>query len=755
MSAADGRAAARPARTGTLRVTIALWLCLQAMMIPLFSVISAGAWVLGSLALPAVLLAVGFVLRRRRLPAVAVSGVELAVWVGLVSLLFFPRDSLLGFIPTGAAIDAGRLLVESASSEILLGAAPLPPSDGLNFLVVASLGLLTIALDHVVLTARMPLLASIALVAVWLVPAIAVPSGVDVIAFAVLAASLLFLIRADTRTRETLRTGGTTAGVTPVAIAIGAVAIVAALVAGPALPPPAVSAAGGGLIASIDPTLDLGDDLRQRSDTTVLTTYSDAPTPPYLRVATLSVFDGDVWLPDRLRSVPLSEAALDPVTVDEGVRLTEYRTFVSITQLSSAYLPVSFPAVGVDGLEGEWRSVPYSRTVQSGQSNAQGQEYEVVTHVPRPTREQIQAAATEIEESRIDLQSLPEGTPAIVGDLAAEVTAGATNDYDRLIALQDWFRGPEFTYSLTAPVADGFDGSSADAVAEFLQRKEGYCVHFAGAFALMARSLEMPTRIAVGFLPGDFTGDSVDGMRVAEASTGQLHAWPEVYFAGIGWVQFEPTKSLGTQTRFASAASTETDDGGTDVGEPTPTPTATAGASAAPEGADRDTDSSAGAVTGRSIDLRPFLTVLGIALVVLLAPAAAGALRRLFLRRRAGAGDVGAAWRYVQDAAIDLGIEVTAAETPRAFGARLTASAGAHADEMLRLVTAVERTSYAPTPGVPAGDLGGLAVAVRAGLLQAAGSRTRTVSLLLPRSLVVRPGSAFAERAANVPASTR
>lgn len=754
MSPADA-IAGRPHRTGGLRVTIALWLALQAMVIPLFSVIAAGSWVLGALALPALLLAVGYLLRRRRLPAVAVSGVELAVWVAAISLVYFPMDSLLGFIPTGGALDAGRLLVQSASNEILLGAAPLPASDGLNFLVVASLGLLTIALDHVVLTARMPLLASIALVAVWLVPAIAVPSGVDVIAFAALAASLLFLLRADTRTREAPASAGRTAGVAPVAVAIGAVAIIAALVAGPAIPPPAVSAAGNGLIASIDPSLDLGDDLRQRSDTPVLSTYSDAPTPPYLRVATLSVLNGDVWMPDRLRSVPLSEAPLEPVAVDEGVRLTEYRTFVSITQLSSAYLPVSFPAVGVEGLDGEWRSVPYSRTVQSGQSNAQGQEYEVVSHVPRPTLEQIRAAEAGIDESQIDLTARPEGTPPIVGELAAQVTAGATTDYDRLIALQDWFRGSEFTYSLTAPVADGFDGSSAEAVAEFLDRKEGYCVHFAGAFALMARSLDMPTRIVVGFLPGDFTGESVDGMRVAEATTGQLHAWPEVYFRGIGWVQFEPTKSLGTQTRFAPAASAETDDGGTDVGEPTPTATATAPASAAPNGADRDTDTQAGAVAGRAFDPRPALTVLGVALLIVLAPGAAGALRRRWLLHRARGGDVTAAWRYVQDAAIDVGVDVTSAETPRAFGARMISVAGAPAADMRRLVTAVEYASYAPGVGDRAGDLVSAATAVRDGVLAAVGTRTRAAALLLPRSLVVRPGSAFAERMTAAPASTR
>jgi multisubunit Na+/H+ antiporter MnhB subunit len=83
----------------------------------------------------------------------------------------------------------------------------------------------------------MPLLASIALVAVWLIPAIAVPAGVDVVAFVVLAASVLLLIRAAPAGayRRRIRAHGQRGRVTVVATAIGAVAIIAALAVGPTL----------------------------------------------------------------------------------------------------------------------------------------------------------------------------------------------------------------------------------------------------------------------------------------------------------------------------------------------------------------------------------------------------------------------------------------------------------------------------------------------------------------------------------------
>ncbi|MBN9177901.1 MAG: transglutaminase domain-containing protein [Microbacterium sp.] len=737
-----------------------MWLALLATLPPLARVIHTGPWMPGAAVLAAVLLATGFGLRRRRVPAIGVTLAEVVVWALVVTGGFFSGTALWGFLPTGAVVAAVPEVIRTASDEIASGVAPIPATPAMSFVIVASFGLLAIALDHVVLSARMPLLAAIALVLVWLIPSVVVPAPVDIAAFVVLAIAVLALIRAENRTREAPIMATRSGGVAAVAVAIGAVAIVGALVIGPALPHPAVGGAGSGAAARIDPSLDLGSDLRRPGDTPVLTLRSDAPQLPNLRVTTLSIFDGSVWMPDQLRSVALADAPLEPVQVAEGIATTEYRTHVEVTQLSSAYLPIPYPAVAIDGLEGAWRSVPYSRTILSAQNSAQGQNYDVVAEVPRPTLEQIRASQARLAENRVDVYALPEGTPAVIGDLARQVTAGATTDYDRLEALQTWFRGPEFTYSLTAPVTDGFDDTGVAAVAAFLEKKAGYCIHYAGAFALMARELGMPSRIVVGFLPGGYTGDTVDGQRVAAVTTGQLHAWPEVYFDGIGWVPFEPTKSLGIATRYVSAASST---GGTDAEEsgPTPTPTSSASAGARP---DEARDEATGGTSGQPAaggDPRPALLIVLGALVVASVPAAAGAARRGFLRRRGG---VAAAWVLVQDAAIDLGIAVSAAQSPRAFGVRLVAE-GAPEDAVARLVAAVERENYAPRGGGAesaarhgAGGAGGTgsrdgiaqADAIRVGLRARRGPLDRARATLLPRSLVVRPGSAFADRDALV-----
>ena len=83
--------------------------------------------------------------------------------------------------------------------------------------------------------------------------------------------------------------------------------------------------------------------------------------------------------------------------------------------------------------------------------------------------------------------------------------------------------------------------SGADAVSAFLASKHGYCVQFSSAMAVMARLLGIPARIGVGFLPG--TKQSNGSWSV---SLNDAHAWPELYFEGVGWVRFEPTPAVRT-----------------------------------------------------------------------------------------------------------------------------------------------------------------------------------------------------------------
>src|SRR5262249_51091395 len=129
---------------------------------------------------------------------------------------------------------------------------------------------------------------------------------------------------------------------------------------------------------------------------------------------------------------------------------------------------------------------------------------------------------------------LPAAPPADLRVLAERITANAPTEYDSAIALQNWFRD-NFTYDLNVQ-----RGHGVGAIEAFLQQRKGYCEQFAGTFAAFARVLGIPARVAVGFTPGKVMGDGLYHVQGKHA-----HAWPEVYFSGIGWVPFEPTPTRG------------------------------------------------------------------------------------------------------------------------------------------------------------------------------------------------------------------
>lgn len=741
----------RPAPRRDLAVTIGLFAALVAALLPVLPVVKPGAWMLGAVALAALILAAGALARRRRIPAVGVSLIEAAAWVLFMTGVFLPETALLWIIPTLDTFGAVPPLVDQAVIEIANGSAPLDASPALSVMIVGAMGLLALIVDHVVLTARLPLLASVGILAVSLIPSIAVPGDLDVMAFVLLAASILFLIRAETGSRVTapVRAAERTAGIPATAVGIAAVAVIVTLVATPLLPAPIPrTGTGVGSGPGIDASLQLGDDLRRPIEVEVLRVRTSGTEAPYLRATTLSRFDGAIWLPDRVRTVPLaSEEGLGELEAGEDIRQVEATTSVDIVNLASIWAPIPYPAVSVTGLEGGWAAVPYNRTVVSQAGTAQGQDYEVLSATPRPTLEQIRASEADSATLREELTALPDDLPPIIAETAAQVTAGTTTDYDALIALQRWFRGSEFRYSLSAPVADGFDGTGADAVADFLEVKAGYCIHFASAFALMARTLDMPTRIVVGYLPGVPTTERIDDEVVYSVPSSLLHAWPEVHFEGIGWVGFEPTNSLGNPTSFLPASVAPGQVG--DPGDTEPRPTATPSTNPSANPLDLD-DPRAGETAGeavRTVNPLPTLSALFAILLLLAVPAIVRDVRRRQLAAAAEAGDSAAAWITVQDAAIDVGIPVPASESPRAFAARLVAEHGAPSRELGVLATAIERASYASSAVAGywhGNDVADAAASVRAALLRGASPARRVLAVIAPRSLVIRPGSIYA-----------
>ena len=696
---------------------------------PFTAVISPGGWSLTVFFVIVAMAGTGMLarhlLRRRALWVgdVVTLLAQILVAIALLTQLTAGGTAILGIIPTPTTMALFGTLGATAWEAIVFGSAPLDPSPALAAVMGAGFAVVAILLDHLV-AHRSAVLATLLVGAVGAAPMIITLGDTNVVWFVMFGVVALLLFRYTARQHpESPRRSSTS-----VAVAVGAAALATTLVIAPVLPV-ATSMAGNGVGVTVDASLRLGDDLRQPNPVEVLTVAAKGDSAPYLRLTTLSRFDGRVWQPDEGDLQAQSEGFGAPEW-GEDIATEQLNTSVRVLRMSSSWLPVPYPATAVQGLSGSWRVSPDNRTLFSRNSDAVGNDYTVTSSRVIPTLEQIRAvdAAAPV----VDPDAEPVELPAIIPQLAAEVTADATTDYDRLVTLQNWFRS-QFTYSLETPVEEGFDGTGADAVAQFLDVRSGYCVHFAGAFALMAESLDMQVRIVVGYLPGAKTEEKRGTESVFSVTSDQLHSWPEVLFPGIGWVPFEPTASLGVPTAFRAGVTQNGNSGDPSAPAPSsaPQPEETTG----PQADRGDTENnSADAAAARRLDPTPVTFIAVGVVVLLLLPALIRLVERRTRMQRARHGDPAAAWAELRDTLIDLQLPVSDADTPRVRAAGLVRANGVDASALRQLTDAVERANYAES-GATQADLAEPLRAVIRSLRRSVDRRTRLRAAMLPRSL--------------------
>jgi transglutaminase-like putative cysteine protease len=133
---------------------------------------------------------------------------------------------------------------------------------------------------------------------------------------------------------------------------------------------------------------------------------------------------------------------------------------------------------------------------------------------------------------------VPESVPQRVHDLARQVTGfGPTgaepvpSPYEQARAIESFLH--QYPYSLDVSLPPG----GVDMVDYFLfDLQRGFCDYYASAMVIMARSVGLPARLAAGYLPQEIDDRGIQTIRQINA-----HSWAEIYFAGVGWVEFEPT----------------------------------------------------------------------------------------------------------------------------------------------------------------------------------------------------------------------
>lgn len=184
-----------------------------------------------------------------------------------------------------------------------------------------------------------------------------------------------------------------------------------------------------------------------------------------------------------------------------------------------------------------------------------GESYRVTSSIAVPTANQLNAAGIDYPQWITDryLQLPADFTPRIT-ELARTLTENLSTPYDKTVAITNYLRG-ELDYVDQMPIPP-FDRDPIEWV--LFDQKQGFCNYYASAEVLMLRSLGIPARLAVGYAHGDRenkNGGAQYTVRVRDA-----HAWPEVFFPGISWVEFEPTANQSPLIRPLINAEQSTED---------------------------------------------------------------------------------------------------------------------------------------------------------------------------------------------------
>ncbi|MFE2237278.1 DUF3488 and DUF4129 domain-containing transglutaminase family protein [Streptomyces sp. NPDC059442] len=743
----------------------------------LLPLVKPATWIFTAALLLALQSGVGALTRRVPLARPLTITAQAVVTLLALTLVFAREEALLGVVPGPAAFARFAALFQAGAEDVGRYATPAPDTEGIRLMLVCGVVAIGLLVDTLAVTFRAAAPAGLPLLALYSVAAGLSGGDASWLWFLLASSGYLLLLLAEGRDRLSQwgrvfggapRTGRQGSGVSesgqvlaPVRTGrrIGVVAMGVALVVPLALPgltgglfggPGEGPGAGGkgGTISAVNPLVSIQDNLRQPEDREVLRYRTNATDTSgmYLRLVALDQFDGTSWKSSVRPIKDVPELLPWPDGLGQDVRAQEVTSnFVASRTYEQKWLPMPYPASRV-AIGGRWRFEPAGRMLvgDDGQ-NTKGAEYQVTSLDVRPTAEQLGAASAPPQKLRSEYTRVPDSLPADVRSTALTVTRGARNDYERAVKLQDWFaRDGGFRYDVEVE-----SGTGVQAISRFLRQKEGFCVHFSFSMAAMARSLGIPARVAVGFMPGTPQADGTLSVGIRDA-----HAWPELYFEGVGWTRFEPTPTRGSTPEYTRDQSPT----GTPTGPAQPSASASAQPSAAPSASEscspqmrRQGDCGPDpAAAGASSDdggvppLTVVLIVLGV--VALLGLPLTPLLWRTRVRaRRLGstgrsaedaAARTLAAWQELNDTAWDHGVVPDESQTPRRTAARVVRLGGLDgeaADAVHRVARAVEQVLYAPRPR-PGTGLAEEVALVRAGFHAAAGRRTRLRALLAPRS---------------------
>ncbi len=711
------------------------------------------------------LIGLGALLRRLQLPEAAIVGAQLAA----AALGSAALAATLGTSAATGPVPHYLGLWTAGIEHMQTQTSPMAPNDGVRLIFATVLALAAVVVDALVNALGRPAWSLAPLAAVFAVPAVGLGIDTGIASFGCLVAGYAAILVADglNRTRRWPRglirdsaEGFGTA--TPVVwratayLMLPALALTVLLgVVLPTLTLPGIGigpgSGSGGPLQLTDPTLDLRRNLTQSGDRVVIEYQTDAPGGVYLRLATLPRLSSAGWgsVPIQLRT----GADLPPAPgVSRAITQTPQSTSVQVLDFGSQYLPLPYAPTHIE-VRGDWRFDANSLVVINNDSRPNALRhlaYSVESAAVDPQGEAFAGARPGSPDDADLTAEIPPDLPTSLIALTRQVTADAQTPAARAAAIQAFLRSSRFTYS-----TEQLPGTGYGALERFLLvDRRGFCEQFAGSMAMMARVAGIPSRVSVGFLPG--VRDD-EGWKV---SIRKMHAWPELYFEGYGWVRYEPTPSLVT----GPAPRWTVDSGGGGSDEPSLAPTEQP--SVEPSTATTDPDAQATAAPsqqpGAAADVARILVVVG-AVVLVIALASAPALIRVRRRwRRLDRGKPAAevvedAWEEIRDTVLDTGGSWPAG-SPRAVGAELASRLDpADGDRIAHVAVLVERARYARgfSDDQAAAQVPAATGELRRALVAPLSRRRRISVALLPRSVFRRPGGRAAGPSGPMPGHHR
>jgi transglutaminase-like putative cysteine protease len=631
-------------------------------------------------------------------------------------------------------------------------ASPMEPNDGVKLIFVTVIGVIMIMTDLLVSGIGRPVWAIAPPATLFLVPAIGLGTDTGAFSFLCIAVGYLAILIAEglnstarwTRglTRDSAEGFGTA---TPVvwraASYLGIPALVSVLVLGLALPTLTLSGFGfgngpgnGGPLQLTDPTLDLRRNLTQPNNREVIEYQTNIPGGVYLRLTSLPQFGSTGWTSVQIRLS--SGTALSAIPGVTSERPDKRSTTIRVLDFRSQYLPLPYAPRTVQA-SGDWRYDGNSLIVVNGNDRPDALRnltYTVTSVDITPDPDGLNKAPAGTPADASITGAVPRDLPDSLIKLARQVTADAKTPVAKAAAIQAYLRSSKFTYS-TEPLP----GSGYQAMENFLLvDRKGYCEQFATSMAMMARVVGIPSRVSVGFLPGRPNGDRW------EVSIRDMHAWPELYFAGYGWVRFEPTPASVT----GAAPAWSVPDAGGGGRDPSDNPTSqTSGAapsdSAAPSVGPTDQPTTTSGPRRSTVIKTMVGSAVGLLLLLILAAPATIRVRRRSARLfsdQPAEEQVESAWAEIRDTVLDFR-GTWPDGSPRTIGHEIGEQLeGEEAAAMSQVATLVERSRYSRrfSDLDAARELPAITGEIRRGIAAPQPRHRRVFAFLLPRSIFRR-----------------